>query len=77
MSGYENPYAPACTDNYSSPGCSETMPHQDTVLLIWVFSIFGLVLVLMIGSFYACHLYAQRLERLNPMPAAQAQQVGV
>ena len=53
------------------------MPHQDTVLLIWVFSIFGLVLVLMIGSFYACHLYAQRLERLNPMPAAQAQQVGV
>ncbi|KAL0031125.1 hypothetical protein WJX77_004918 [Trebouxia sp. C0004] len=50
------------------------MPHQDTVLLIYVFSIFGLVLLLMFSSFYACHLYAQRLERLNPPnPAPPAQ----
>ncbi len=50
------------------------MPHQDTVLLIYVFSIFGLVLLLMFSSFYACHLYAQRLERLNPPnPALPAQ----
>ncbi|KAL0036621.1 hypothetical protein WJX79_002968 [Trebouxia sp. C0005] len=46
------------------------MPHQDTVLLIYVFSIFGLVLLLMFSSFYACHLYAQRLERLNPPNSA-------
>lgn len=51
------------------------MPHQDTVLLIYVFSIFGLVLLLMFSSFYACHLYAQRLERLNPPNTAPPAQV--
>ncbi len=51
------------------------MPHQDTVLLIYVFSIFGLVLLLMFSSFYACHLYAQRLERLNPPNPAPPTQV--
>ena len=51
------------------------MPHQDTVLLIYVFSIFGLVLLLMFSSFYACHLYAQRLERLNPPSVAPPAQV--
>lgn len=51
------------------------MPHQDAVLLIYVFSIFGLVLVLMFSSFYACHVYARRLERLHPANPAQAAQV--
>jgi hypothetical protein len=51
------------------------MPHQDTVLLIYVFSIFGLVLLLMFSSFYACHIYAQRLERLNPPNTAPPAQV--
>ncbi len=51
------------------------MPHQDTVLLTYVFSIFGLVLLLMFSSFYACHLYAQRLERLNPLNTAPPAQV--
>ncbi len=67
--------APSACNSYSPPAsCSQPMPHQDTVLLIYVFSIFGLVLLLMFSSFYACHLYHQRLERLNPPnPAPPAQ----
>ena len=68
--------APSECNSYNPPAsCSQPMPHQDTVLLIYVFSIFGLVLLLMFSSFYACHLYAQRLERLNPPSVAPPAQV--
>lgn len=73
MSGYSAGMFPVCDPH--DVDCSQSMPHQDTVLLIYVFSIFGLVLVLMICSFYACHLYAQRSERLRLLNAPPPQQV--
>ena len=72
MAGRGQPYNPCDLDDDT---CTSQMSHQDTVLLIWVFSIFGFVLVLLVCSFYACHLYAQRLERLHPRTTAAAPQV--
>ena len=66
----------ACPPNGDDPSCSgQGVPHQDTVLLIYVFSIFGLILTAMICSFYACHLYAQRCERRRFRNAPLAIQV--
>lgn len=39
------------------------MTHQNAIMLIYVFSTFGLVLLLLLGVFYVCHLYGQRLDR--------------
>ena len=66
-------WAEGCEPGFED--CSQAMPHQDTVLLIYVFSIFGLVLVVMMCSFYACHLYAQRAERLRLLHAPPPTQV--
>ena len=56
MSGYDD-YS--CDPNV--PGDCD-LTRQNTVVLICVFSTFGLVLLVLLGMFYVCHRYGQRLD---------------
>ena len=63
-----------CVDP-NDPNCG--LSRQNTVVIIYVFSTFGLVLMVLLCMFYICHRYGQRLDREAQRNQQLARQVGV